>query len=311
MTTTVDLAPLLHRVGAGALDWLDAHREQFRAGDPAVTPPDLVKSRFKQIGELGLVGRILIREGVAGSQQAVQIENLLDFVWREGLRGGTLLDWLQRDEPFSPIPMELYVPFRELGYRDPALEEHIRLVSRTTSWQVLEGPPNRRLGLSRFEARAGLTPGTSAEEAAAHTWLGHTPEPWSADSHMAYAVTHTVFHLTDWGRHPERLPAALGDYLRLWLPAWTDEWAAARHWDLLGELLVVDACLPVPALDPGVWQRYAAAQQPEGAMPARGAMPEGDTEEVFEAVHHPTIVALFASTMAVSRAMSALSPPGP
>jgi hypothetical protein len=116
-----------------------------------------------------------------------------------------------------------------------------------------------------------------------------------------------VFHLTDWGEHPDGLPPDIADYLAMWLPAWIDDWLDLKRWDLLGELLVVDACLPRPTLDARAWEGFAAAQQPDGAMPAFGTMPDGDPDEVFDLVYHPTLVAAFASVLATSRALTELA----
>ncbi|RLL68017.1 hypothetical protein [Streptomyces sp. Z26] len=298
---------LLHQVGAGALDWLAAHRTYFRARTDADTPGLEIMERFKPLGELAIIGKVLFREGVAGSQQSVLVRDLLDYAWRELLEGGELLVWAQQKEFLSPVSLELYAPFNELGYHHPRVEENARLARATASWAAVEMHPNRRLGMSRVEARAGLAPSVDVAEAARRTWLGRTPEPWSVEYHIAYDITHTVFHLTDWGEHPEGLPADMADYLALWLPVWIDDWADIGHWDLLGELLVVDACLPRPALDARAWERYAAAQTPGGAMPVRGPLPEGDPSDVFDVVYHPTLVAAFASVMATSRAMSALT----
>ncbi|MGH3309207.1 MAG: DUF6895 family protein [Streptomyces sp.] len=302
---------LLHRVGAGALDWLSANREHFRAREDVDTPALEIAERFKPIGELAVIGKVLFREGVAGSQQSAQIRELLDYAWTDLLEGGELLAWMQRREPLSPIPLELYMPFRELGYRHQGVEDGMRAARRLISWTALEMAPNRRLGLARVEARAGLPPSIGVAEAARRTWLGRTPEPWTAEYHITYDVTHTVFHLTDWGENPGGLPADIADYLALWLPVWTDDWAGMEHWDLLGELLVVDACLPRPALDPDIWQRYADAQRPDGAMPVQHTLPDRDPAETFDLAYHPTLVAAFASVMATSRAMSALTGPHP
>lgn len=299
-----------HRVGAAAVHWLDAHRAHFRVRDGTESGAAEAKERFKPVGELAMVGRVLDREGVAGSQQAAQLRRLIDFAWYEALEAGELLAWLQREEPFSPIPLEVYVHFRELGYVHRGIERHTRLTAATTSWAALETTPNRRLGISRCEARAGLRPGVEVSEATARTWLGRTPEPWSVEDNIAYDITHTVFHLTDWGRRPERLPDEISRYLSLWLPVWLEEWASKEYWDLLGELLVVDTCLPRPTLDADAWQRFALAQSPEGAMPMHRALPDETGEALFDAVHHSTLVALFASTMATSRALSALSTTG-
>lgn len=295
---------LLHRVGDRALAWLDANREHFRLTEEDLATNHGVVERLKPVGELAVNMRVLSREGVAGSRQHDSSVRLLDFAWRELLDGGNLLVRLQHYEPLSPVPLEVYGPFYELGYRNPGLEAAIALLRGTGSWCALEMSPNRRLGVLNAERKLGLVPSADFDRAVAATWLGRTPEPWAMDLPVAYDVTHTVFHLTNWGESPDGIPPALADYLMLYLPAWTADWAELEHWDLLGELLVVDACLPRPTLDATLWEKYAAAQSEEGAMPAQGAMPEGDRAEVFDIVHHPTLVAAFASAMATSRALS-------
>jgi hypothetical protein len=294
---------LIHTVGVGAIEWLHAHRDRFRL-EPDVDSEAAFLERFKPIGELALICMVLFREGVAGSRQAALARQLIDHAWRQSLDGGRMLARGQRIEPLSPIPFEVYVPFKELGYTQPEMEQAVRLNHRLGSWAALESPPVRRLGLSAFERRFGLASNTPVEDATRRTWLSHTPEPWTVEKHIGYDITHTVFHLTDWGENPNGLPPAIVDYLATWLPVWIDDWFELRHWDLLGELLTVDACLPRPTLDERAWQEFAAAQQPDGAMPALRTMPQGDPDDVFDIVYHSTLVAAFASVLATSRALT-------
>ncbi|MFC8391007.1 DUF6895 family protein [Streptomyces sp. NPDC057238] len=297
---------LIHTVGVGALEWLWAHRDGFRL-EPDADPEVGFLERFKPVGELALICKVLFREGVAGSRQARLARQLLDHAWRDTLDGGTMLVRGQRTEPISPIPFEVYLPFRELGYSQPELERAVALNHRLDSWQAYETPPTRRLALSAFQRRFGLTPRPPEPEALRPTWLARTPEPWTVEGHIAYDITHCVFHLTDWGENPDGLPPDLVGYLTTWLPAWIDDWLDLERWDLLGELLVVDACLPRPTLDESAWQAFAAAQRPDGAMPAIRTMPEGDEQAVFDIVYHSTLVAAFASVLATSRALTELA----
>ncbi|NUP17440.1 MAG: hypothetical protein HOZ81_15325 [Streptomyces sp.] len=297
---------LMHTVGVRALEWLWAHRDGFRL-EPDVDPEVGFLERFKPVGELALVCKVLFREGVAGSRQAELARKLLDHTWRHTLDGGRMLARGQRIEPLSPIPFEVYLPYKELGYSEPEVERATVLYHRLDSWAALELDPTRRLGLSAFQRRFGLTPRTPESDIVGSTWLGQTPEPWTVSGHIAYDVTHTVFHLTDWGEHPEGLPPDIADYLATWLPVWIDDWLDLKRWDLLGELLVIDACLPRPTLDERAWEGFAAAQQPDGAMPAVRTMPEGEPDEVFDMIYHPTLVAAFASVLATSRALAELT----
>ncbi|GAA3535361.1 hypothetical protein DMH25_12760 [Streptomyces sp. WAC 01325] len=297
---------LMHTVGVRALEWLWAHRDGFRL-EPDVDPEIGFLERFKPVGELALICRVLFREGVAGSRQADLARRLLDHTWRHTLDGGRMLARGQRIEPMSPIPFEVYLPYKELGYSEPEVERATVLYHRLESWAALELDPTRRLGLAAFQRRFGLTPRPPEAALVAPTWLARRPEPWTVSGHIAYDVTHTVFHLTDWGAHPEALPPEIADYLATWLPVWIDDWLDLKRWDLLGELLVVDACLPRPTLDERGWEGFAAAQQPDGAMPAVRSMPEGEPDELFDMVYHPTLVAAFASFLATSRALSELT----
>ena len=206
------------------------------------------------------------------------------------------------------------MPFRELGYTEPAFEQAARLAHRLDSWAAMEAAATRRLGISAVERRFGLEPSVPVERATRATWLGRRPEPWTVELHLGYGITHTVFHLTDWGANPAGLPEDIAGYLACWLPAWTDDWREIGHWDLLGELLVVDACLPRPALDMRAWRAFAAAQAAAGAMPSGvpGAGPGGGgplgPRERFDHLYQPTLVAAFASVLASSRALGALAP---
>ncbi|MEU6919490.1 DUF6895 family protein [Streptomyces olindensis] len=297
---------LIHDVGVRAIEWLWARRDGFRL-EPDVDPEIGFLERFKPIGELALICRVLFREGVAGSRQARLARRLLDHIWRETLDGGRMLVRGQRTEPASSIPFEVYVPFKELGYHQPEVERATVLNHRLDSWVAFETTPTRRLGLSAFQRRFGLTPHPPEADLVSATWLARTPEPWTVEGHTAYDITHAVFHLTDWGENPGGLPPDIADYLATWLPVWIDDWLDLERWDLLGELLVVDACLPRPTLDERAWRAFAAAQQPDGAMPAIRTMPEGEPDEVFDIVYHPTLVAAFASVLATSRALSELA----
>ncbi|GGX73028.1 DUF6895 family protein [Streptomyces minutiscleroticus] len=297
---------LIHGVGLGAMEWLHAHRDGFRL-DPDADPEVGFLERFKPVGELALICKVLFQAGVAGSRQAQLARQLIDHAWRHTLDGGAMLVRGQRTEPISPIPFEVYLAFKELGYSHPELEQAIRLNHRLVSSAAFDVPNVRRLALCAYERRFGLPPQVPMDEVVARTWLGRTPEPWTAEGHIGYDVTHTVFHLTDWGERPEGLPPRLAEYLAHWLPAWLDDWLDLKRWDLLGELLVVDACLPEPTLDARAWEGFAGAQQPDGAMPAVRAMPEGSPDDVFDVVYHSTLVAAFASVVAMSRALSQLA----
>jgi hypothetical protein len=189
------------------------------------------------------------------------------------------------------------------------------LMSATTSlrqWRVARADHTRTLGVLNAERRIGLPPHAEFDAVLAMTGLGQRPEPWALDLRAVYGITHDVFHLTDWGRAPYRLSRLHADYLRLWVPAWTDTWLEEQVWDLVGELLAVAACLPDAPYNAAAWSRLAAAQGEDGAVPETGQAPAADrpADEVFMACYHSTLVTAFAATLART-ARSATSPYAP
>lgn len=215
---------LIHNVGAGALEWLYAHRDGFRL-EPDVDPEVGFLERFKPVAELALICKVLFREGVAGSRQAQLARQLVDHAWRHTLDGGRMLVLGQATEPLSPVPFEVYLPFKELGYSHPEAEQAFLLNQRLESHAALEMAPVRRLGLSAYQRRFGLPPRPPEADIVPETWLGRTPEPWTVEGHTAYDITHTVFHLTNWESTPtvcrRRSPTISRPGCR---PGWTTGW---------------------------------------------------------------------------------------
>jgi hypothetical protein len=191
---------LVHGVGVRAIEWLHAHRDGFCL-EPDVTFGTGFLERFKPIGELAMICAVLFREGVAGSRQAGLAREPVDHAWRHTLDGGRVLVEGRRVEPLSPIPFEVYLPFRELGYDHPGIEEAARPDRGLLSTEAFATTSTRRLGLSAFQRRFGPQPRPPESEAADGTWLGRTPAPWTVEGHLAYDITQTPSH------RPIRSPA--------------------------------------------------------------------------------------------------------
>ncbi|MFE2499547.1 DUF6895 family protein [Streptomyces scopuliridis] len=298
-----------HRIASQALTWLHTHREH------GALPPDTTAeladpdSVYKPLGETALAASLVLREGVAGSAELRLARELLDFSWKQ-LGGGAMLHERLLRYPMMTDPLETYAHFARCDYRHEALD---RLLAHTTSLRsarAAEMLPNRRLAVANAARIGGFDQGGLATDWAAlsrATWLGACPEPWLIDWMTAYYMTHTVFHLTDWGRLPSGLPGDVAQYVTRWLPAWIDIWAEIGEWDLVAELLIVGNCLPEPRRDPAQWERLAGIQHEDGLMP-RDSHPVGDDPaERFAAHHHTTVVAAVAGTLAVSRALGARS----
>ncbi|MEU6964059.1 DUF6895 family protein [Streptomyces chrestomyceticus] len=305
-------AQTAHAIGSRALAWLHANREHGKLSD--CPRADLVDDAdaYKGLGESALAASLVLRSGVAGTAELALARELLEFCWQQVDNGGLLYERLLR-HPLKTDPMETYAHFVRGGYRHPEFE---RLAAHTVtlrSTHAVEHVPNRRLAVANSARVIGLDHGPAAYDWAAltrATWLGATPEPWHIDWLTGYGVTHVAFHLTDWGRLPDRLPAELAEYLTRWLPVWTEIWAECGQWDLMAELMIVGACLPEPWTETDDWQRLIGLQREDGLVPRDDQPVEGDPAELFDAHQHPTVVAVVAGTVALTRALGGAGQPG-
>jgi hypothetical protein len=229
----------------------------------------------------------------------------LRFAWQQTGRGELFLR-LQRMEPFATYPLEIYSVFAAAGLRHPGYEAAAATTARTRGWRLTEQDPTRRLGVLKAERRSGIHRPEQVAQVLRSTWLGGLPEPWTFERSSGYALTHVVFHLTDWGRLPTGVPPDLAAYLAHWLPPWLDTCLDARMWDLSCELLVVAASLPGPP-DPATlqdaWTRIARAQHDCGALPEQGTGDDPgadqETDPSFPRCYHSTLMAAFAAAQTV------------
>ncbi|WP_206337371.1 hypothetical protein [Streptomyces sp. Z26] len=313
---------LLERVSLAALSWLRAHLTDFRLPERVTDPHVDRNTTLKPLGELAQLTLSTLRSSPPGSEQHRLSREMLDFAWRETGRGDLFLS-LVRGEPHATYPMELYGAFAEAGLRHAAFEEYARFAVTTRAWQLCEYEPTRALGLFNTLRRMGVAThgsvGLGGTEAAEHaelarrTWLGGLAEPWAFEVHAGYAMTHHVFHVTNWGEAPAQLPADLGEHLARWLPPWLDGCVECEQWDLTGELLAVAACLPepyaraVPVAD--AWHAFAGAQNVAGAVAEDGPPPVRETADTFLDCYHSTLVAAFAGVLAADRLRTPASAP--
>lgn len=284
-----------------ALGWLGRARSGFAVPE-GVPTAQIDAQAVKAVAELGLAMSLVVREAIAGAEDAQAARQLADFAWGQ-LEGGALLYRWQLHDPASSVPMEAYAPFVRAGYRHQPLEALCAHLVGLRAARVRELLPNRQLAVVAATRQLGLPDPVDPLVLVERTWLGGRPEPWMLDPAAAYALTHTVFHLTDWGGDPGGLPAPLQEYLHLWLPVWVEVFTETKAWDLLAELLIVDACLTEPQTYPQAWERLAQTQYPEGMLPNGITRPPRDPEKTFRNHHHPTLVAVIAGTLAASRSV--------
>jgi hypothetical protein len=277
---------------------LHANRELGGFEDDATADLSDPDSVYKPLAELALAASVVLREGVAGTAETRAARELLDFTWGQ-LREGDLLYERQLRHAVLTDPVETYAAYFRSGLRHEALE---RLVDQCSAEESLtEVLPNRRLAVANAHRVVGVHRDDDVPAMVRQTWLGRTPQPWALDWLTAYCMTHTVFHITDWSARPEDLPPDVVEYLETWLPVWFDVWAEAEQWDLIGELLIVGACLPEPWCEREAWELFARARHADGFVPRDGDPVADDPWQRFQDHQHTAVVATVAGVLAMSR----------
>lgn len=298
-------------VSRTTLEWVVENLDSFRLPDDVLAPQTDVNRTLKPLGELAQLSFSIRERSSPGSERHRRASALLDFAWEQTGQGQLFLELL-RGEPFTTYPLEIYAPFASADLRHPGFEEFAATVCGTRGWARIEQEPNRRLGVLNSERRVGFSPYGERSAALARTWLGGLPEPWTFERTAGYGLTHVVFHLTDWGEAPHRMPAELGDYLATWLPAWLDTCLEAQQWDLSCELVAVAACIPdapsyalLAATVEAAWARIADVQDPAGGFPEVGTGQPHEPPRNFANCYHSTLVGAFAATLTDVRLPSA------
>lgn len=286
-----DYASASHRV----LSWVEDHRRFFRFSE-AQTSHDRILL-LKPFAELVLAADLLLTVGV----HERMARDLLDWAWGEVDEGRNLLQHLAVRTDLGTC-LHLAGSFRSWGYRLEPLENLVGRIARLASFEAMELQAWRRLALSRSLERLGLC--DWPQDPLRDSWLAARPEPWTVSLETAYAVTHEVFYVTDFGAQPGRLPDAIRGYLRLWLPSWSELFQSERNADLIGEFSMAADCLefsgwpsdPLPVL--AQWQqRDGSLEGPEGA--GRRFVSRSDAVERvrFMKRYHTSLVALMAFAM--------------
>ncbi len=282
----------------GALQWLGSNLGRFNPLGSAGEREDAEK--HKAFIELALLVWRLRREPRMAAH--AQLERMLDYIaavfavdpFRERL--------MRLDDLFVAYAL-LYTVLHEGGRTDDPWEHRRmqRFVDCSTV-QVSERSAHRVLEVRQVLDAAGLRHRLPSLRAlAARTILVQPMTLVRATEHDAYSITHDVFYLSDWGCSSVRgLSETAVRRTRRTIDDLLGMYVFARHWDLVGELLLAAHFLgdtPSDFYRCG-WQALRDAQFPDGAVPGPGydaAEADAKDEEerrdyAFKECYHPTLV---------------------
>jgi len=252
-----------------AFDWIDQNIELF---NPLKHENDSNTSNLyqtKALGELGLLCMLYQRctKGILEPR----IERFLLFIYNIWQHPEYQERIVRRPEYFQIYTM-IYIVLQQCNViNDDSYKEIIQrtldqgyvTVTETTPMRLLD----RRHMLDCGKFNHNLP---SYEELYKNTLLAKTPPVIYLTDTDVYAITHTLFYLTDFGRSSATM--LNGDHLltvRWIIETLLGLYLRRKHWDLVGELLLTCQCIHwyPKIIFEMAWETMVKFQLPDGSMP--------------------------------------------
>lgn len=277
------------------INWVVANRDNFSHKLGKTTDEQLIL--LKPIGELALCCDLMIR----GNLHSVAARELLEWAWLE-LDSGDFLKLALISRPGLMMISSLYATFYRNNIKNESLGRLIKNFSESEFSKSIQYPYWRRLDLNR--ALCDLEVFESLNYSPDLTWSYHRPEPWIIENDSAYALTHEVFYITNFGASPDSPTPATTSYIRTWLPAWKRIFLGDNNLDIFTELLMVSLCIGKPYNELVSFKIIAESISPSGFLPGpenggksllSGIRDEG--RSIFLQNYHTTLVGIMAFSL--------------
>ncbi|WTG93944.1 hypothetical protein OH807_36350 [Kitasatospora sp. NBC_01560] len=304
---TPDAAPPdLHRLSAGALGWLERNLDRFDpyAPGPGPTGHETPYAPAKAALELALLQHCWARLDTGGDPRLGRVSARVRAIWQHP----DFPRLVTADPRCAAYYGLVYAALAPDGIDDrPCRAVLAGLAADDLSPRGRS--PYQRLELRYYADKAGVrhTVEPYPELLARNVLVtlpaeaaGRAPAPGEPPVTVpeAYAVTHSGFYLSDFGRTGAGLSAdALTDVAEL-IRRLLEHCVRRDWWDLAAELLMTQACLGLEPLRTP-WGRAAVgclarAQQSDGAIPGRSAgtrvTPADGAGAFFAKAYHTTLV---------------------
>lgn len=268
------------------LKWIESNLNEFDIANGKDESHRL--KLLKPIGELVLISSLLQSKKIADDLPL----RLLSYCWDKLDSANEILKILIA-RPDLIIASTIYSSFKIHGFNNVKLEQLISFLSKTDACKSIEFPRWRQLDLAHALSKLHLE--DFPRNAHEGIWLEKLPEPWVITDDIAYAITHEIFYITDFGEKQERLQPEIKSYLIRWLPVWIDLYIYRENFDIVAELIVVGSCIGEKKLFRKQMQILLDYQQPSGMFNGPGNQPEnGNLRQVFLYNYHTTLVSLMA-----------------
>lgn len=216
------------------INWIDSNKQQFSHLNGFTSEDKLML--LKPIGELALCCDLMIRSNL----QQEWAKNYLTWAWNE-LEKGDFLKKTVLARPSLIMICSLYSTFHRNGFHNAGLLDLLRYHVKSSFTEAMQYPYWRRLDLMLAFYEIGLS--DKLNPIFENTWSFHQPEPWMIDNESAYALTHEVFYITNFGESVNLIPKISSEYIKRWLPTWRKIFLQDDNFDIYAELIMTSACI--------------------------------------------------------------------
>ncbi|MGE7437588.1 DUF6895 family protein [Kitasatospora sp. NPDC001175] len=304
-------------VERAAVSWLAAHRSRF---DPDAAEKGRVLFVRKALVEVALLVGLRARAESGSFGDDADYRTLLDQVTEVTSRA-SYRELVARDERALLLYAGTYASRRLCGQRDSEFERLIEQAVAGRYAACFERVPFRQLDLLHTLELSGIDHGMPAVGAVLpFSLFCADPSVLKLSDGDIYAITHTVFYATDFGRRVPRWPTGF-DLSRAveMLESLSLLCRRKENADLVAELLCCLLCLRIHD-SPEVaraWAFLADVQEPSGRVAGPdGVLPpelqNGDAEyRDWATGYHTTIVAALAGHLARDPAVLRQASPSP
>lgn len=208
------------------LSWLRNHRDLFTI--PRNVSDYNFLTSIKPIGEYTLLLEKLHSRGYPNASES-------SWAWKQFREGKLIRDMLLA-RPDLIVISTIYSSFLSLGFSCSATDRVIRYFLQSDYCQAIEMPRWRRLDVMHAEWKLGLRP--FSDLTLRGTWISRQPEPWLVSHDVAYAATHEIFYISDFGSKEVVIDDANRKYLKLILSSWAEIYCEESNYDLLSEVIM-------------------------------------------------------------------------
>lgn len=315
----LEFAGRLHNVERRGLSWVLKQQQYFNPLDYSeILKVDLA---LKASAELALVCEHAYSD--LEQEPLPEYQQLASYLWVDVFSQDALQDYLLTTE-VGLLTFGLYASLRRCGFRDKQYERKLQALLDDGYVSAAERVATRDLDFLHSLQRLDLTcDRESPAQAYARCLAAKHPSLLPLTTDDAYAFTHAIFFVTDFGRAPCWLSGNDLAYLSTALPRLLEYYLRKGNWDLVAELLI---CLQaigsagVYAYTEG-WRLLISAQEDDGSFPGptdeqRGRLwaetEEHNDDDVewrrFHDNYHTTLVTLLACRSARRLFGDALAP---